>query len=304
MQCGLIFAFALLFRFMSCGDAAWIHEKEGSLDWHYARLGAPTVILACPIPEGVSEVEWKVNGTSRGVLARGNSDLVVRNASLDQEGTYSCHKATTGETLHRVHLKLGYPPEKLSIQCRSVSYSSINCSWALGTEPHLGTSFFSTYRHGMQGEEFECVQPDSGANSCSISNVEMFSTYPYMLNVTAVNPLGMVTDIAYVFLDQILKPDPPEDLKFSPIPGNRRKLLLEWKPPSSWMYSEYFPLRYLIRYSRNGVNNSNMARPTEQTTLVLTGIRPGATYTAWVAAKDSLDIGQYSDWSSPAMGTP
>lgn len=48
----------------------------------------------------------------------------------------------------------------------------------------------------------------------------------------------------------LVKPDPPEDLRVSPIPGETKKLLLEWSPPGSWPFPEYFPLKYRIRYAR------------------------------------------------------
>lgn len=48
----------------------------------------------------------------------------------------------------------------------------------------------------------------------------------------------------------LVKPDPPEDLRVSPIPGETKKLLLEWSPPGSWPFPEYFPLKYHIRYAQ------------------------------------------------------
>ncbi|XP_063003108.1 interleukin-27 subunit beta isoform X2 [Elgaria multicarinata webbii] len=297
----LILGFAL-----PANDAGGLLEEAGPTEQHYANLGVPEVVFSCPLPEGPPAVKWKVNGTSPGLstLARGDGSLALHNTSLDQEGEYTCHETATGRVLRRVHLKLGYPPEKPSVQCRSASYPSVNCAWSLGTEPHLDTSFFSTYRHGIEGEVSECVQPFSGANSCSIANMEMFSVSPYILNVTAVNPLGTTTSLFIIFLDQILKPDPPEDLKVSPIPGERKKLHLEWKPPSSWLLLEYFPLKYSVRYWRFGSRSSKTTRATEETSLVLTGIRPGGTYHIQVAAMDFLDNGEWSVWSSPATGTP
>lgn len=46
----------------------------------------------------------------------------------------------------------------------------------------------------------------------------------------------------------------------------------------------------------------SQTNPLEQTSFILTGIRPRATYYAQVAAKDFLDHGEYSAWSSPAFG--
>nr|XP_056701528.1 interleukin-27 subunit beta [Euleptes europaea] len=292
----------------SYNDPSWLDKEEGLVAQQYAQLGLAKVLLRCPVPEGVSAVEWRVNHTAGPIWkasVREDGSLALWNVSLAQEAEYSCHDPTTGRLLHRVYLKLGYPPETPSIRCFSTSYGSpINCTWKQETETHLNTSFLSTYRHGMDGEVHECVQPSTGADSCSIADVQLFSIVPYVLNVTAVNPLGTRSSLFLFLMNQIIQPDPPEDLKVSAIPRASRKLRLAWKPPSSWLFPEYFPLKYVIRYSiRDGTNSSKTTRPTEQTSFVLTGIRPGATYHVQVAAKDCLDNGKYSAWSSPASGT-
>ncbi|XP_054835552.1 uncharacterized protein LOC129329866 [Eublepharis macularius] len=177
------------------------------LDRQYAALGLAEVVLQCPIPEGVSMVEWQKNGIAGPILkasVREDGKLALWNTSLSQEGEYSCHDPTTGQALHRVHLKLGYPPEKPSVQCLSSSYASaVRCTWKLETETHLDTWFVTTYRHGMDGEERDCVQPGTGTNSCSIADVQLFSIVPYVLNVTAVNPLGTATKLSPFLISQI-----------------------------------------------------------------------------------------------------
>uniref|UniRef100_A0A8C6XLU3 Fibronectin type-III domain-containing protein n=1 Tax=Naja naja TaxID=35670 RepID=A0A8C6XLU3_NAJNA len=135
---------------------------------------------------------------------------------------------------------------------------------------------------------------------------EMFPTDPYVLNVTAVNPLGAASEFFLVYLDQIIQPDPPENVTVSPIQGKIKTLLVRWEAPSSWLYPEYFPLQYIIRYSRDGSRLSRTVsagtRPIERTSFNLTGIRSGVTYHIQVAAKDFLDNGEYSAWSLPASG--
>uniref|UniRef100_A0A8C3SDR0 Epstein-Barr virus induced 3 n=1 Tax=Chelydra serpentina TaxID=8475 RepID=A0A8C3SDR0_CHESE len=197
------------------------------------------------------------------------------------------------------------PPEKPAIECWAVSYpQTVNCTWKLESEPRLETYFISTYRHGMGAKENECVQPGAGASSCSISDIQMFSITPYVLNVTAVNPLGATMNLFPFVVEQIIRPDPPEDLRVSPIPGASKKLLLEWQPPSSWPFPQYFPLKYLIRYAREGANSNRTIGPYEQTSFTLTGIRPRAIHHVQVAAKDFMDYGDYSAWSPLVSGTP
>ncbi|XP_060089418.1 interleukin-27 subunit beta [Heteronotia binoei] len=287
-------------------DSAWLKKEEADLVvQQYAPLGLSEVLLKCPAPEGVSAVEWRVNRTAGPIQkasVREDGGLALQNASRAEEAEYSCYDPATGRVLRRVYLKLGYPPEKPSIQCFSTSYASpIHCTWKLERDTHLDTFFITTYRHDMDGEERECVQAHSADKTCSIADVQLFSIVPYVLNVTAVNPLGANTSLFPFLLRQIVKPDPPEDLKVSAIPGVSWKLRLDWKPPSSWLFLEYFPLKYVVRYSRDRTNSSKMTRPSEQTSFVLTGIHPGAVYHVQVAAKDYLDHGKRSAWSPPSI---
>ncbi|XP_039225373.1 interleukin-27 subunit beta [Crotalus tigris] len=163
-------------------------------------------------------------------------------------------------------------------------------------------SFPCGHRHGLMEEVHQCIQPVAGSHSCSMTALQMFSTDPYRLNVTAVNPLGTASHFSHVFLDQIIRPDPPENITVSPIQGKTKTLLVQWKAPSSWLYPEYFPLKYVIRYSRDGSRQIRTTRPIEKTSFTLIGIRSGVNYHIQVAAKDFLDNGEYSAWSPPASG--
>ncbi|XP_040449433.1 interleukin-27 subunit beta isoform X3 [Falco naumanni] len=101
-----------------------------------------------------------------------------------------------------------------------------------------------------------------------------------------------------------VKPDPPEDLRVSPIPGETKKLLLEWSPPGSWPFPQYFPLKYRIRYAQEGGSVTKTIGPYEQTSYTLTGVPPRTLHHIQVAAKDFTDSGEFSAWSLPASGMP
>uniref|UniRef100_A0A8C0I8D3 Epstein-Barr virus induced 3 n=1 Tax=Bubo bubo TaxID=30461 RepID=A0A8C0I8D3_BUBBB len=145
-----------------------------------------------------------------------------------------------------------------------------------------------------------CGVPLRPAACCSFGDVQMFSLTPYVVNVTAMNPLGAASRVLPFLLENIIKPDPPEDLRVSPIPGETKKLLLEWSPPGSWPFPEYFPLKYRIRYAPE----EGSIGPYEQTSYTLTGVQPGTLHHIQVAAKDLTDSGEFSAWSLPASGTP
>nr|XP_025046796.1 interleukin-27 subunit beta [Pelodiscus sinensis] len=288
-----------------CSSTAGSDGEEGLCHEQYGALGTD-LLLHCDM---ATRVDWRVNGTqvaaSEDAVARDKGQLWLRNASLAQEGEYSCHQPGTGKTLRRIRLQVGLPPEKPAVECWAVSYpQTVNCTWKLQPEPGLETDFITTYRHGLGAQESKCVQPGAGASSCTISDIQLFSITPYVLNVTAVNPLGAAMTLFPFIAEQIIRPDPPEGLRVSPIPGESKKLLLEWQPPSSWPFPQYFPLKYLIRYAREGAKSDRTIGPYEQTSFILTGIRPRAIHHVQVAAKDFTDYGEYSAWSPRVSGTP
>ncbi|NXE99301.1 IL27B protein, partial [Menura novaehollandiae] len=213
-----------------------------------------------------------------------------------------------------------------AIECWASSYpQAVNCSWGLSPEPLLDTNFEATYRsvgvpktrlgpsrvtqpwpavpvprHGPVSGE--CTL--TGPRSCSFGDLQVFSLTPYVLNVTARNPLGAASGMLPFLLENIIKPDPPEALQVSPIPGEPRKLLLEWSPPASWPFPEYFPLQYRIRYSRDNDSVPTTVGPFELTSHTLRDLEPGTLLHIQVAAKDLADSGEFSAWSPPASGTP
>ncbi|XP_064353369.1 interleukin-27 subunit beta [Dromaius novaehollandiae] len=273
----------------------------GSCALQHGVLGTE-VLLRCPAVAGAPAV-WRWGDTPLGMHPA--PGLALPNASLAHEGRYSCHHPATGETWATVCLRLGYPPAPPAVECWAISYpQAVNCSWAAEPEPLLETDYITTYRHGVWGARGsgECVR--TGPHSCSFGDIQMFSLIPYVLNVTAVNPLGAASRLLPFLVEDIIKPDPPEDLRVLPIPGETKKLLLEWSPPGSWPFPEYFPLKYCIRYARDEGSSPQTIGPYEQTSFTLTGLRPGTLHHVQVAAKDFTDYGEFSAWSRPASGMP
>ncbi|RMB89846.1 hypothetical protein DUI87_33861 [Hirundo rustica rustica] len=253
------------------------------------------VLLPCP----GGAAEWRRGDTVLGTSPA--PGLALPNASLAHEGHYSCHHPVTGETRATICLRLGYPPSPPAIECWASSYpQAVNCSWGLSPDPLLDTDFVATYRHGSDAGE--CAL--TGPRSCSFGELQVFSLAPYELNVTARNALGAASGTLSFLLENVVKPDPPEALRVSPIPGEPQKLLLEWSPPSSWPFPEYFPLQYRIRYSRDNDSVPTTVGPYEVTSHTLTDLAPGSLHHIQVAAKDLTDSGEFSAWSPPASGTP
>ncbi|XP_056368805.1 interleukin-27 subunit beta [Oenanthe melanoleuca] len=276
----------------STGDGD--NGDRGPCTPQHGPLGTEVLL---PCPGGVAE--WRRGDTILGTSPA--PGLALPNASLAHEGHYSCHHPVTGETWASICLRLGYPPSPPAIECWATSYpQAVNCSWRLSPDPLLDTDFVATYRHGTDSAECSLTGPWS----CSFGDLQVFSMTPYELNVTARNALGAATRTLLFLLENIVKPDPPEALQVSPIPGEPQKLLVEWSPPSSWPFPEYFPLQYRIRYSWDNNSVPTTVGPYEVTSLTLTDLQPGSLHHIQVAAKDLADSGEFSAWSLPASGTP
>lgn len=194
-------------------------------------------------------------------------------------------------------------PAQPRVHCQAFRYPlAVDCSWTLppAADSTGPTSFIATYRLGVaaHGESQPCLQQKPEATSCSIPDIQMFSMVPYMLNVTAVHPGGVSSSFVPFVPEHIIKPDPPEEVRLSPLPG--QQLEVQWGPPKSWPFPEIFSLKYWIRYRRQGTSRFRQVGPIEATSFTLRAVRPRARYHIQVAAQDLTDYGELSDWSLPA----
>ncbi|KAG8013253.1 Interleukin-27 subunit beta [Nibea albiflora] len=137
---------------------------------------------------------------------------------------------------------------------------------------------------------------------CTLPNLKLLTDY--ILNVTAVSASGESSShLSSFMLEDIVKPDPPVDVRVSPL--NIRSLLVEWSPPPTWANLYIFPLKYQILYqweSRGTPKSINLG-PFESTKVELKGLTPGRPYLFQVCAKELLGLGKCSDWSLPVKVT-
>ncbi|XP_060001545.1 interleukin-27 subunit beta isoform X1 [Lagenorhynchus albirostris] len=192
------------------------------------------------------------------------------------------------------------------VRCQASRYPiAVDCSWTLPPAPNSSrpTSFIATYRLGVaaHGESWPCLQQTPEATSCIIPDIQMFSMVPYVLNITAVHPQGVSSSFVPFVPEHVIKPDPPEGVRLSPLPGQR--LWVQWEPPRSWPFPEIFSLKYWIRYKRHGAARFRQVGPIEGTSFTLKAVRPQAKYCIQVAALDLTDYGESSAWSLPAVAS-
>lgn len=166
-------------------------------------------------------------------------------------------------------------------------------------------SFIATYRLGVatQQQSQPCLQSTPEATWCTIPHVHLFSTVPYVLNVTALHPSGASSSLLAFVAERIIKPDPPEGVRLR---SAGQLLQVLWHPPASWPFPNIFSLKYRVRYRRHGASHFRQVGPIEATTFTFRAAKSYAKYCVQVSAQDLTDYGKPSDWSLPgqAEGTP
>ncbi|XP_042356882.1 interleukin-27 subunit beta [Plectropomus leopardus] len=220
--------------------------------------------------------------------------------------------------LLRVAATSAYPPSTPTVHCRCASYPNLTfCSWP---EPSHSppTHYIATYseRHRpLDTKPCHLIPPGSSSSDvisasspsseqlwhCRLPNLKLLTEY--IINITAVSAGESSPHLSSFMMEDIVKPDPPVDVRVSP--HNARNLLVEWAPPPSWAYLDIFPLKYQILYQWENRGNPKTVNlgPFESTKVELRGLTPGRTYLFQVCAKELLGLGKCSDWSAPVKIT-
>ncbi|XP_060773743.1 interleukin-27 subunit beta [Neoarius graeffei] len=253
----------------------------------YVALGS-SVELPC-VDGRTDGSEWRLNGS----FLVSSPVFRLHNSSIDDQGFYTCHDSN-GEIVESVRLQLGYPPSIPDVQCWSPSYPlKALCSWTLPQDPILPTYYISTYRY--LEDIYSCQRQSKWDRQCVLEGRDIFLKVSYLVNITAVNALGSASHVLPVIFEDIIKPDPPVNVKVTALPG--KKLHVQWAPPPTWPDPVIFPLKYKVQFQWGYDNIASVMGPVESESLVRSGVLPGRMYHIRVSVMDFLGYGQSSDWS-------
>nr|XP_043868848.1 ciliary neurotrophic factor receptor subunit alpha [Solea senegalensis] len=261
------------------------------------------VTMKCGSLDNDASVSWKVNGTDVKAQHRlVGPRLILTQVNLGHNGLYSCFQNPHGERRDTITLHVGTPPHEPTITCRSNTYpKGFYCSWYQLSPTYIPTTFEVDVQHYQRSLE---VQKDSvHKNRCHVRFPEVFSSFPYKVNVTAVNALGRASNVISFEESSIVKPDPPERVTATPIHFNPRRLEVTWHSPATWPDIDNFPLKYFLRYRPLIRDQWQHVELSDSTSHTITDAYAGKEYIIQVAAKDT-DIGTWSDWSVAVHATP
>ncbi|KAM6912227.1 interleukin-27 subunit beta [Xenentodon cancila] len=136
---------------------------------------------------------------------------------------------------------------------------------------------------------------------CHLPNLKLLTNY--IINITAVRSGSSSSHLTSFMLEDIVKPDPPVDVRV--FPHSFKNLSVEWSPPPTWTSLDIFPLKYQILYkweNRGSPHSVNLG-PFESTQAHLKRLIPGRAYQFQVCANELLGLGHCSDWSAPVKVT-
>ncbi|XP_005943783.1 ciliary neurotrophic factor receptor subunit alpha isoform X1 [Pelmatolapia mariae] len=268
----------------------------------YGRIGSD-VTMQCGSLDNDASVSWKMNGTY--VKAQHSLEgprLILTNVSLNHTGLYTCFQKQDDDKHEAIFLQIGIPPLEPTITCRSNTYpQGFYCSWHQQHSTYINTTFDVEVQHNQRSLE---VKKDLfHKNRCHVRFPEVFSSFPYKVNVTAINALGKASATKTFEESTIVKPDPPERVTATPIRFNPRRLEVSWHSPATWPDIDNFPLKYFLRYRPLIREQWQHVELSDTTSHNITDAYAGKEYIIQVAAKDT-EIGTWSDWSVAVHATP
>ncbi|XP_066538047.1 interleukin-27 subunit beta isoform X2 [Hoplias malabaricus] len=267
--------------------------KPSSSKDFYVPIGSSVEL---PCGEGVDKgLEWKRNGS---VVVSGPV-LKLHNTSLEDGGIYTCY-GSNENPIESYHLQLGYAPSTPEVKCWAPRYPlNAVCTWTLTPDPILPTHYIATYWYVEDDLPAVrlCLRQSEQDKQCVVEIPDAASHIPILLNITAVNALGTTTHTLSLDIAELVKPDPPVNLKATLLSG--QKVQVQWDPPPTWPDPVNFLLSYQVHFYWGKHNLANILGPYESTSMIRGGLVAGRTYYIRVSAKDFLGNGQSSEWSDP-----
>ncbi|XP_015261964.1 PREDICTED: interleukin-11 receptor subunit alpha, partial [Gekko japonicus] len=264
----------------SCHDASGLLLNSVTL-----RLGRKSWLHCGTLPEG-------------SVVQHGQ--LILPQAELSSEGIYSCHDAS-GLLLNSVTLRLGRRRDKGPGSLCLISDPGQPQKPEKRREGQKKLRPGDERRRSPPSDVGLCIQDPAHPQSCTVNKSQFWSSY--RMNVTEANPLGSSFRLLDFTMQAILKPDPPEGLRVEPVPSAPRRLRVSWEYPSSWPNEPHFQLKFRLQY-RPVVHSSWSMVETANVSELITDALMGLDHVVRVSAKDFLDAGSWSEWSSGAWGRP
>ncbi|XP_068958573.1 interleukin-12 subunit beta [Petaurus breviceps papuanus] len=291
------------------------------VEWH-PDAPAETVVLTCDSSEKENTITWTSDKNGQ-ILGTGKT-LTVQVREFTDAGTYICQKG--GEVLSQKLLLIRViedgiwstdivkdqkePKTKTYVKCEAKNYSgTFTCSWLTESSPDLKFSIRSS-KGSADPRGVTCGPAVLSENKVKIDNKEYRKYTADCQEVSACpsaeesQPIEVVLDAiqkhkyekytSSFFIRDIIKPDPPRNLRVKRL-KNSRTVELSWEYPEAWSTPHsYFPLNFRVQVLGMGKKEKNSF--TTETTSAQVECRKGKNIQ--VQARDRYYNSSWSEWVS------
>ncbi|KYO48019.1 interleukin-6 receptor subunit alpha precursor [Alligator mississippiensis] len=269
------------------------------------------VTLTCPRAlQSNGSVWWqpegRVPGWASGRRELRDTSLVLPAVRPEDSGRYGCRAG--GRLLHTVHLLVDEPPEPPRVSCSRRSHQKdILCEWQPRARPSPSTRAVLWVKRapGANATEQRCrFFPRAHRFVCRIPMPPVDDDKLLHVSVCVSNGAGSAASADRLFsANSVLKPDPPVNLTVDPVEAAPQQLRLSWTYPPSWDAS-FYQLRFQVRYRAEPSGAYAQVDGLKDTSLVIRDALRGARHWVQVRAREEFDLGEWSEWSREAVGSP
>uniref|UniRef100_A0A8C4WYG7 Uncharacterized protein n=1 Tax=Eptatretus burgeri TaxID=7764 RepID=A0A8C4WYG7_EPTBU len=289
--------------FVTLANASCVKSGLPKPGVQVAAIGSDVQLVCNKMEENI---HWTLNGQvlpSSLIFVAQDGYLNLTNISLEANGTYSCNRHS-GVLLHSTTLLVGYRPSPPTIKCRAPSTVNFGCDWTPGRESHLPTKY-SLIIHAVSSffpkkdEIVKCLPKGTKQPYRCIFYAYIHDQTKFLVKMTAGNALGCTESNGESFIPrEILKPDPPVIVNATSVDQEATKLFVEWKNPSSWVHTFDHFLEYELQF--RSLRHTHFERERlnkKKRKYVIPNAEPFTLHLIQMRAKESVNYGQWSDWS-------
>ncbi|GAA6220665.1 interleukin-6 receptor subunit alpha-like isoform X1 [Lates japonicus] len=260
---------------------------------------------------------WKWNGWTVGNGKKDWGEIAFENRGatlslfsvrLTDSGKYTCHHR--GRERFSLKVIVADPPETPSLSCYKRSPNSkIRCEWApqKPVTKQVNCYLVLNKRPADTFHHHQCSYSSRLSRYwCALDhNEDELRTYhTAYLCVSSVTGNATSSWIAFKPMD-IMKPDPPSDVKVTQEEGHETWIKVTWNFPTSWKYEDrYYKLIYEVKYRplKSSYLYDQVQGINTKRSLTIKDIMPGVEYLIQLRTKEEYD-GRWSDWSTPVNGS-
>lgn len=269
------------------------------------------VNLTCPQEawEGNATFTWRLENRTLGMkhpsrLVAG-ALLLLKSVRHRDSGNYTCYR--NGLKICSIHLMVGEVLKVPHMSCtRKFPVGIIRCEYHPSHRPSPATKAVLLVRKGFNTEPK--TEPCTYYNSAQryicrlkLGEGDHASHMVFMCITSMADSQLSIPQMISGY--SVLQPDPPVNVKVSPVQGAPRKLIVTWQYPPTWNPS-FYKLQFQVKYRAEHTPFVTTAHVQLRPSYLIVDALIGRRHLVQVRAQEEFGHGSWSHWSPEATGVP